>query len=245
MTRSVIAGAAAALLLAAAPSAAQARDPLAGGTTTLKLDAGVAKALKAAGVKVSGHHATRSPAARSTARRHRDDPPLRQPQAVRRARSEADARAFTVKLGKSSTLSGRVGGARVTLLTLDTSKAKIARAGLDTKITGVRVALTSAAAKALNATFHTTLFKNGLRLGTVAVHAPSPKTVGLTGGATTVTLDPAPRPRCRASASPPRRSAATRSRSRSPAASSTPRRSRARSPTAAGSRSPRARRPSS
>ena len=34
--------------------AAQARDPLAGGTTTLKLDAGVAKALKAAGVKVSG-----------------------------------------------------------------------------------------------------------------------------------------------------------------------------------------------
>ena len=54
MNKSVLAGAAAALLLAATPTVAQARDPLAGGTTTLKLDAGVAKALKSAGVKVSG-----------------------------------------------------------------------------------------------------------------------------------------------------------------------------------------------
>ena len=171
------------------PAAAQARDPLAGGSTTLKLDAGVAKALKAAGVSRVRHRRTRSPAGRSTARRHRHDQPLGQPQVDGRA-DRADAlSSFTVKLGKSSTLRGRVGKARVTLLTLDTSKAKIARDGLDTKITGVRVLLTSAAAKALNATFHTTLFKRGLRLGTVAVTA-KPKTVELTGGATTVTLDP-------------------------------------------------------
>ena len=54
MNKSVFAGAAAVLLLAATPTVAQARDPLAGGTTTLKLDSGVAKALKSAGVKVSG-----------------------------------------------------------------------------------------------------------------------------------------------------------------------------------------------
>jgi Htaa len=185
MTRSVIAGAAAALLLAAAPAAAQADTTLASGTTTLKLDAGVAKALKAAGVKVSGttykitggrldgatgtitHSGSLKLAAGST---------------------KLSLGSFTVKLAKKSTLSGKVGKARVTLLTLDTSKAKIARSGLDYRITGVRVALTSAAAKALNATFHTTLFKKGLELGSVAVHA-RPKTVELTGGATTLALD--------------------------------------------------------
>ena len=52
----------------------------------------------------------------------------------------------------------------------------------------MRVSLTGAAAKALNATFSTTLFKRGLRLGTVVVTA-KPTAVALTGGATTVTLD--------------------------------------------------------
>ena len=44
-------------------------------------------------------------------------------------------RSFTVKLGKRSTLSGRVGSSRVTLLTLNTGSAKITRNGLDTRIT--------------------------------------------------------------------------------------------------------------
>ena len=52
----------------------------------------------------------------------------------------------------------------------------------------MRVALTGAAAKALNATFSTDLFARGLRLGTVSLRA-KPRSVGLTGGATTVTLD--------------------------------------------------------
>ena len=187
MTRSVIAGAAAALLLAATPAAAQARDPLAGGSTTLKLDAGVAKALKAAGVKASGTTYKITGGSLDSANatgtiKHSGSLKLTA------GRTRLTLSSFTVKLGKASTLSGRVGGARVTLLTLDTSKAKVTRAGLDTKITGVRVLLTSAAAKALNATFHTTLFRKGLRLGTVAVTA-KPKTVALTGGATTLTLD--------------------------------------------------------
>jgi hypothetical protein len=188
MTRSVIAGAAAVLLLAAAPTAAQARDPLAGGSTTLKLDAGVAKALKAAGVKVSGTTykitggSLTSGGATGTIT-HSGSLKLSA------GATKLTLKSFTVKLGKSSTLSGLVGKTRVTLLTLDTSKAKIARSGLDTRITGVRVRLTSAAAKALNTSFSTHLFKRGLQLGTVAVTA-KPKTVDLTGGATTVTLDP-------------------------------------------------------
>ena len=84
MTRSVIAGAAAALLLAATPAAAQARDPLAGGSTTLKLDAGVAKALKAAGVKASGHDVQDHRRLARQRERDRHDQALRQPQAVRR-----------------------------------------------------------------------------------------------------------------------------------------------------------------
>src|SRR3954452_23118077 len=149
MTRSVIAGAAAALLLAAAPSAARASDTLASGTTTLKLDAGVAKALKGAGVKVSG---TKYKITGGTLDSGNAAGTINHSGSLKLSagKTKLTLSSFTVKLGKKSTLSGRVGGARVTLLTLDTSKAKIARDGLDTKITGVRVLLTSAAAKALN-----------------------------------------------------------------------------------------------
>ena len=54
LPRNVLAAAVALSMLAAAPAAAQASDTLASGTTMLKLDAGVAKALKGAGVSVSG-----------------------------------------------------------------------------------------------------------------------------------------------------------------------------------------------
>jgi hypothetical protein len=60
--------------------------------------------------------------------------------------------------------------------------------GLDYRISGVRVALTAAAANALNATFHTHLFRRGLELGSVTVRA-RPSSVELTGGETAVTLD--------------------------------------------------------
>src|SRR5215217_7726186 len=107
MTRSVIAGAAAALLLAALPSAAQARDPLAGGSTTLKLDAGVAKALKGAGVKVSGTKykitggSLDSGGATGTIN-HSGSLQLSA------GAAKLTLSSFTVKLAKKSTLSGRV-----------------------------------------------------------------------------------------------------------------------------------------
>src|ERR1044072_1014101 len=108
MTRSVIAGAAAVLLLAAAPTAAQARDPLAGGSTTLKLDAGVAKALKAAGVKVSGttYKITGGSLTGGGATgtiNHSGGLTLSA------GATKLSLKRFSVKLGKTSTLSGLVG----------------------------------------------------------------------------------------------------------------------------------------
>src|SRR4051794_3836511 len=153
MNKSVLAGAAAVLLLAATPTVAQARDPLAGGTTTLKLDAGVAKALKGAGVKVSGtSYKITGGSLDGASGTIKHSGSLR----LKAGSTKLALSSFTVKLAKRSTLSGLVGTSRVTLLTLDLSKARIARAGLDYRITGVKVALTAPAAKALNATFHTT-----------------------------------------------------------------------------------------
>jgi hypothetical protein len=184
MPRTLIAGAAAMLLLAIAP-AAQARDPLASGTTTLKLDSAVAKALKGAGLRASGTSYKVTGGSLEGARGTIEH--------SGRLRFSAGGRSlvasnFTVKLGSRSTLTGRVGGRRVTLLTLDTRRARITRLGLDYRITRVRVALTAAAANALNATFHTHLFRRGLEIGSVTVRA-RPGSVELSGGATTVTLD--------------------------------------------------------
>src|SRR4051794_27603619 len=110
-TRTLIAGAAAALLLAAAPAAAQADTTLASGTTTLKLDSGVAKALKAAGVKVSGttYKITGGSLDGATGTiRHSGSLKLAA------GSTKLSLSSFTVKLAKKSTLSGKVGKARVT-----------------------------------------------------------------------------------------------------------------------------------
>ncbi len=194
MKRTLMVATAATLALAVAPTAQAAHDPLAGGTTTLKLDAAVAKALSGAGVRVApvapARAGVRFPITGGTLDSSTARGTINHSGGLRFSAGgkSLTARSFTVKLGKRSTLSGRVGSSRVTLLTLNTSSAKITRDGLDTRIRGVRVSLTAAAAKALNATFSTTLFKRGLRLGTVSLTA-TPTSVALTGGATTVTLD--------------------------------------------------------
>ncbi len=192
MPRTLIAGAAVALLLATAP-AAQAADPLASGTTTLRLDAAVARALTASGVRVTPVAPARAgvafpitggslEGARGTVRHSGG---LR----FTAGGHSLTARSFTVNLGSRATLSGRVGSSRVTLLRLDTGRARVARVGLDTRITRVRAALTATAANALNAALGTHVFRGGLELGSVTLRA-RPRTVELQGGATAVALDP-------------------------------------------------------
>ncbi len=133
MKRTLIAGAAATLLLAAAPAAQAAHDPLAGGTTTLKLDAAVAKALTGAGVRVSPVAPARGgvnfPITGGTLDSGNPRGTIEHSGGLRFAAGgkSLTARNFVVKLGKRSTLSGRVGNSRVTLLTLDLSRAKVSR----------------------------------------------------------------------------------------------------------------------
>ncbi|MDA0183085.1 hypothetical protein OJ997_22440 [Solirubrobacter phytolaccae] len=190
MTRNLVAAATALSLLAAAP-AAHAQNPLASGTTTLKLDRGIARVLADNGVRVAPVKPARGgvsfpitggslDGARGTIEHSGG---LR----FSAGGKSLTARSFTVKLARQATLTARVGSARVTLLELDTSKARVTRAGLDTRISRVRVALTGAAAKALNATFSTHLFRAGLELGSVTVRA-TPESVALASGTTSVTL---------------------------------------------------------
>lgn len=174
-------------------------NPLAGGSTSLKLDKGVAKVLKTNGVKVAPVKPAKvkkgaiafpitggnlDPATGAGTIRHSGGLKFKV------GKKSLVTKSFTVKTGKGNVLSGLVGGTRVNLLKLDLGKAKIARSGLGIKVSNVGVALTATAAKALNATFKVKLFKSGLKLGKVVVEA-QPKTVGLLAkGSTDLTLDP-------------------------------------------------------
>ena len=82
----------------------------------------------------------------------------------------------------------RVGGGRLTVLSLSLADAKIRRRGLNTVVSGIRAVLSGQAAKALNAAFNTNLFAKGLPIGSVKVRAV-PAQVELAGGATTLALD--------------------------------------------------------
>ena len=191
MTKCFLAGAAAVLLLAAAP-AAHAQTPLASGTTTLKLDSAVARTLSANGVRVRPISPARGGVSFPITGGSLDGAAgtIEHSGGLKFSAGgkSLSARSFRIKLARKSTLSAQVGKSRVTLLNVDTKRARITRVGLDTRITRVRVSLTGAAAKALNATFSTHLFRAGLELGSVTVRA-TPETVSLASGTTTVALD--------------------------------------------------------
>jgi hypothetical protein len=192
LTRNLVAGATALLLLAAAP-AAHAQNPLASGTTTLKLDRGVARVLDANGVKVAPVAPARAGVSFPVTGGSLDGArgTIEHSGGLRFSAggTSLTARSFTVKLARRATMTARVGSARVTLLNLDTSKARITRSGLDTRISRVRVALTATAARALNTTFSTHLFRAGLELGSVSVRV-KPESVSLASGTTSLALDP-------------------------------------------------------
>jgi hypothetical protein len=80
---------------------------------------------------------------------------------------------FTIQIDGAPDLVASVGDARVSILSLDLSGASIGINGTDVDVSGVEAALTQEAADALNAAFGTTLFAEGVPLGTatVAVHA--------------------------------------------------------------------------
>ena len=176
-----------------------AANPIAGGSTALKLDKPIAKVLKQNGVKVIPIKPAKvqkgavtfpvtggnlNPATAAGTIRHSGG--LR----FQAGGKKLATKNFVVKTGKGNVLSAQVGGARVNLLKLNLSKAKITRPGAGINVSRVGVSLTGTAAKALNSTFGVKLFRKNLRLGHVTVKT-EPESVGLAAeGSTDLTLDP-------------------------------------------------------
>ncbi len=191
-------------VLAGAPSAVAQDDPattaaVTGGQTMLQLDSGTARALTGAGVRVSPVGQARNTASGLTfpVRGGEADPGTLAGTVTHRGgiRFRAGGRSVvlrdpTYRIGERSTLSARVGSARLTIANLDAGGARIAAGGaLDTGVSGVTATLTAGAARALNATFSTRLFRAGLKLGTVRSEVRFGEVV-FAGGATGLALDP-------------------------------------------------------
>jgi hypothetical protein len=184
----------AALFFAPAASA----NPIAGGSTSLTLNKGVANVLKKNKVSVTpiapskvqggaiSFPITGGSLDPSTAVGNiRHSGGLR----FKAGKRQLVARSFNVRTGKGNVLIARVGTASVPLLSVDLKQAKVTRNGLGITVSRVGVALTGAAARALNRTFRVKLFPRGLRLGTVVVRT-QPSSVGLAAqGSTDLELD--------------------------------------------------------
>jgi hypothetical protein len=188
-----------ALLATAAllPTAAQAHNPISGGNTSLKVDGGTAKALAANGVSVKALKPAKVkggsidfPVTGGEISSDGAKGSIKHSGGLKfKAGGESlSAKSFVIELNKGK-LTAKVGPARVPLLKLDTSKAKITRQGLDTELANVKGSLTTAAARALNATFDVRLFKSGIPVGKTTTIV-TPETVRMTGGDTALTLDP-------------------------------------------------------
>ena len=171
--------AAAAALLATAP-AADAAVGLSGGSTQVTLNKGTAQALSSLGVSVTPTGRARAngtrvtfpitggsidPATAAGTIRHRGG--LR----FRGHGKSITLKDYNVSVGNRIRLSARVGNARVTILNL-TGTPKVTRAGFNTNVSGLTAELTTAAAKALNATFGVHAFRKGIKLGRVKVGGP-------------------------------------------------------------------------
>lgn len=190
--------AAASLALIAAPGASA--EKLGGGSTTLALNKGVAKALQSNGVKVApiapataGGKGIAFPITGgdlSTGKKvsgHIDHSGGLKLSAGGTNVSLTD---FRVVVGKKSRLVAKVGKGKLTVLSLDLSKAKITKKGEDTVVSGVGALLSKAAAGALNAAFKTDLFAKGLVLGKVTVKAKPLVAALAATGQTTLVVDP-------------------------------------------------------
>ena len=185
-------------VLLMAPVAASAKVTLAGGSTTLKLAKGTAAALSANGVSVApiGPAQLRGGGVAFPITGGAIDPASAAGRiehsgglAFRAGGTRVALRNFNVHVGaRRAILTARVGGGRLTVLSLSLADAKIRRRGLNTVVSGIRAVLSGQAAKALNAAFNTNLFAKGLPIGSVKVRTV-PAQVELAGGATTLALD--------------------------------------------------------
>jgi hypothetical protein len=153
---------------------------LAGGTTSLALDPGTASALTSLGVTAAPLAPATAGAAglafpitggalnaKTLAGSATHSGGIR----LSKGATAVDLRNFTIRVKKSPDLTAEVGNARVSILSLDLSKAKVATKGRTVTVSGVVASLTAGAATALNQAFGTTAFAAGLKVGTATVAA--------------------------------------------------------------------------
>jgi hypothetical protein len=174
--------AALAVLVVAAPAAQAADEQLKvkGGKTVLSLSPGAAGAIESLGVAAAPIAPARSRGARFSFPisggkldantlagqiRHRGGIRL----SAGAARLEL--RRFFININAKPDLTAKVGDSRVSILSLDLSKAKVSKANRRIVVRKVVARLTADAANALNATFNVTAFSQGLELGRASVYA--------------------------------------------------------------------------
>jgi len=186
-----------AILALAFAGAAQAAS-LTGGTTTLKLDSATAKALKALNVAVSPIKPSKSkrsglsfPITGATV------DPLTGAGSIDHSggiqlsagKVKVPLKNFKVVVGSKSGVSAKLGRKTLPLAIANVSKAKVDNGGLKKlDVTGVTIALTKQAAKALNKAFKVKAFKAGLALGAVKI-AGKGLVLDTKSGTSTLTLD--------------------------------------------------------
>ena len=175
-------------VLALAPAASAAKKKTVKlapkGATTLVLDEGAAAALGSLGIAVAplkparaGNAGIAFPItagkldAKTYAGRIKHSGGL----SFTRGSTRVDLRNFTINVDSAPDLTARVGDARVSILDLDLSEAKITGEGRRLTIAGVKATLTDDAAGALNGAFGTDAFKEGLEIGTATVSGRAAK----------------------------------------------------------------------
>ena len=198
MKRSLVTLAAAGAATLALAPAASADVALSGGSTTLKLAPGTAKALSSLGVKVSptGRARAAGGGIRFPITGGKIDPATAAGQINHRGGLRLAAggtrvvlKDYRVTVGKKIRLSAKVGGSRVHILELR-GKPRVTRSGFNTNVSGLRAVLTAKAARALNGAFGVKAFKKGLRLGSVSVKSKTSQTQLAASGGTALELDP-------------------------------------------------------
>jgi hypothetical protein len=176
--------AALAALVVAAPTAQAKQLKVKGGKTVLKLSPGATDALESLGVAASPIGPARGRGARlsfpitggnlnakTLAGQIRHSGGIR----LSAGGTQLKLRRFFINIDSEPDLTAKVGGARVSILALDLSKAKVRKGGRRVVVRSVVARLTAAAAQALNDTFNVTAFTPGLELGWASIYAKAAK----------------------------------------------------------------------
>jgi hypothetical protein len=171
-----------AALIASAPSDAKRSKKvgLRGANTTLTIDKGTAGALDSLGISVKRvKPATNRPGGfRFPISGGRVDPKTLAGQirhtgglAFVKGSTRVELTRFYINIDSAPDLTAKLGGDRVSILSLDLSGLQRKDRGKTIRLSGIRADLTAAAAGALNDAFSTTAFTEGLTLGTAKVKA--------------------------------------------------------------------------